>query len=108
MKISRAVVLAWLVALGLVFSGGIDLARAADSLSAGLAVSSGVGSDPAALIAEAERLIQEGQVLMEQGISTNDRLLTRSGMKSIRDGMKIKRALATVEAAVPAAELQQQ
>jgi hypothetical protein len=104
MSRSRSVLTAWLIAMCLVFAGAFELVRAEGPVSA--TPESGSPMDPAVL-AEAERLIQDGQAQMEQGRLTNDRLLIRSGMRSIRDGMKIKRALGIVETVNPAPGLEQ-
>jgi hypothetical protein len=88
----------------LVIAGAFELVRAEGPVSATPSV--GAPAD-AAVLAEAERLIQDGQAQMEQGRLTNDRLLIRSGMRSIRDGMKIKKALGIVETVNPAPGLGQ-
>ena len=92
-----------LAAMALPLGAGGGVARAGQATTQAPAAPAGDTVGNSATLAEAERLILEGQAMMDQGFITNDRLLKRGGMRLIRDGMKIKRALAATATDPPAA-----
>lgn len=55
--------------------------------------------DTTTVTAQADKMIADGQALVESGIQTENRQLKRSGMRMIRDGLKKKRSLGAVEGA---------